>query len=80
MELSAFCLVAVITAAAAESNKNCLPGTWLAEGSEVTFCEAMNVEYDGSLLPDCEAFHVQVNMSSFYHVHEYGEEPRKVHQ
>ena len=53
--------------------ENCLPGTWLPEGSDWTFCAEPGVAYDGSKVPDCSAFHGQVNTTSFFHVHEYGE-------
>ena len=52
---------------------NCLPGTWLPEGSDVTMCNEPGHPYDGSLIPDCQAFHGQVNTTSFFHIHEYGE-------
>merc|ERR1719507_1170756 len=50
---------------------NCLPGTWLPEGSDVTMCNEPGHPYDGSKVPDCSAFHGQVNSTSFFHVHEY---------
>ena len=52
---------------------NCLPGTWLPEGADWTHCSEPGAPYDGSNVPDCSAFHGQVNTTSFYHVHEYGE-------
>ena len=52
---------------------NCLPGTWLPEGADWTHCSEPGAPYDGSKVPDCSAFHGQVNTTSFFHVHEYGE-------
>ena len=60
-------------AAVAQNDENCLPGTWLPEGADWTSCAEPGVEYDGSKVPDCSAFHGQVNTTSFFHVHEYGE-------
>jgi len=54
-------------------DENCLPGTWLAEGADWTSCAEPGAPYDGSKVPDCSAFHGQVNTTSFFHVHEYGE-------
>ena len=51
---------------------NCLAAAWLPEGSQQPFCAEPGFEYDGSLLPDCQAFEGQVNTTSFYHVHEFG--------
>jgi len=50
---------------------NCLPGTWLPEGADWTHCSEPGAPYDGSKVPDCSAFHGQVNTTSFFHVHEY---------
>jgi len=52
-------------------DENCLPGTWLAEGADWTSCAEPGAPYDGSKVPDCSAFHGQVNTTSFFHVHEY---------
>ena len=60
-------------AAFAQNDENCLPGTWLAEGADWTSCAEPGAPYDGSKVPDCSAFHGQVNTTSFFHVHEYGE-------
>ena len=60
-------------AAIAQNDENCLPGTWLPEGADWTSCAEPGVPYDGSKVPDCSAFHGQVNTTSFFHVHEYGE-------
>ena len=60
-------------AAVAQNDENCLPGTWLPEGVDWTSCAEPGVPYDGSKVPDCSAFHGQVNTTSFFHVHEYGE-------
>ena len=60
-------------AAIAQNDENCLPGTWLAEGADWTSCAEPGAPYDGSKVPDCSAFHGQVNTTSFFHVHEYGE-------
>ena len=40
---------------------NCLPGTWLPEGADWTHCSEPGAPYDGSKVPDCSAFHGQVN-------------------
>ena len=58
-------------AAVAQNDENCLPGTWLPEGADWTSCAWPGVQYDGSKVPDCSAFHGQVNTTSFFHVHEY---------
>ena len=58
-------------AAVAQNDENCLPGTWLPEGADWTSCAEPGVGYDGSKVPDCSAFHGQVNTTSFFHVHEY---------
>jgi hypothetical protein len=58
-------------AAIAQNDENCLPGTWLPEGADWTSCAEPGVPYDGSKVPDCSAFHGQVNTTSFFHVHEY---------
>ena len=58
-------------AAIAQNEENCLPGTWLPEGADWTSCAEPGVPYDGSKVPDCSAFHGQVNTTSFFHVHEY---------
>ena len=60
-------------AAIAQNEENCLPGTWLPEDADWTSCAEPGVPYDGSKVPDCSAFHGQVNTTSFFHVHEYGE-------
>jgi hypothetical protein len=65
-------MLAAISQAAGQDHENCLPGKWLAAGSEVTFCGEMPIEYDDSLIPDCAQFHGEVNTTSFFHVHEYG--------
>merc|ERR1712130_1043186 len=52
-------------------DENCLPGTWLPEGADWTHCDEPGAPYDGSKVPDCSAFHGQVNTTSFFHVHEY---------
>ena len=57
--------------AIAQNDENCLPGTWLPEGADWTSCAWPGVQYDGSKVPDCSAFHGQVNTTSFFHVHEY---------
>jgi len=58
-------------AAVAQNDENCLPGTWLPEGADWTSCDEPGAPYDGSKVPDCSAFHGQVNTTSFFHVHEY---------
>ena len=58
-------------AAVAQNDENCLPGTWLPEGADWTSCAQPGAPYDGSKVPDCSAFHGQVNTTSFFHVHEY---------
>jgi len=58
-------------AAVAQNDENCLPGTWLPEGADWTHCDEPGAPYDGSKVPDCSAFHGQVNTTSFFHVHEY---------
>jgi len=58
-------------AAIAQNDENCLPGTWLPEGADWTSCDEPGAPYDGSKVPDCSAFHGQVNTTSFFHVHEY---------
>jgi len=55
----------------AQSDENCLPGTWLPEGADWSSCAEPGAPYDGSKVPDCSAFHGQVNTTSFFHVHEY---------
>ena len=60
-------------AAIAQNDQNCLPGTWLPAGADWTHCDEPGAPYDGSKVPDCSAFHGQVNTTSFFHVHEYGE-------
>ena len=72
----AVALLALLLAAAAVAqpdDANCLPGTWLPEGADWTHCAEPGAPYDGSKVPDCSAFHGQVNTTSFFHVHEYGE-------
>jgi len=70
----AVALLALLLAAAAVAqpdDANCLPGTWLPEGADWTHCAEPGAPYDGSKVPDCSAFHGQVNTTSFFHVHEY---------
>merc|ERR1712088_48961 len=55
----------------AQSDENCLPGTWLPAGADWSSCAEPGAPYDGSKVPDCSAFHGQVNTTSFFHVHEY---------
>ena len=57
----------------AQDDANCLPGTWLPADADWTHCSEPGAPYDGSKVPDCSAFHGQVNTTSFFHVHEYGE-------
>ena len=68
-------LISLLLAAAevAQNEEICLPGTWLPEGADWSFCAVPGLEYDGSKVPDCSAFHGLVNTTSFFHVHEYGE-------
>ena len=71
----ALALLSLLLAAAAvdQNDENCLPGTWLPEGAHWSFCAVPGLTYDGSKVPDCSAFHGQINTTSFFHVHEYGE-------
>ena len=66
-------LLLLVGAAIAQNDQNCLPGTWLPAGADWTHCDEPGAPYDGSKVPDCSAFHGQVNTTSFFHVHEYGE-------
>ena len=72
MVVALFSLLLAV-AATARNEENCLPGTWLPEGADWTACVMPGIPYDGSKVPDCSAFHAQVNTTSFFHVHEYGE-------
>jgi len=71
MAVALLSLLLAGAAVAQMDDKNCLPGTWLAEGADWTSCAEPGAPYDGSKVPDCSAFHGQVNTTSFFHVHEY---------
>ena len=71
--VSALLSLLLAGSATAQNEENCLPGTWLPEGADWTSCAVPGVPYDGSKVPDCSAFHGQINTTSFFHVHEYGE-------
>jgi len=73
MAVALLSLLLAGAAVAQMDDKNCLPGTWLAEGADWTSCSEPGAPYDGSKVPDCSAFQSQVNTTSFFHVHEYGE-------
>lgn len=70
---SVFFVSTLVSSSLGQDDANCLPGTWLPEGSDVRMCDSPGYDYDGSLIPDCDAFHGQVNTTSFFHIHEYGE-------
>jgi len=71
MAVALLSLLLAGAAIAEPSDENCLPGTWLPEGADWTSCAEPGAPYDGSKVPDCSAFHGQVNTTSFFHVHEY---------
>ena len=64
--------LALTSAAGGPDGANCLPGAWLPRGSDVDMCYNPGMDYDGSLVPDCAAFHGPSSNTSFFHVHEYG--------
>merc|ERR1712226_719364 len=68
---SVFFVFTLVSSSRGPDDANCLPGTWLPEGSDVRMCDSPGYDYDGSLIPDCNAFHGQVNTTSFFHIHEY---------
>jgi len=71
MAVALLSLLLAGAAIAGPSDENCLPGTWLPEGADWSSCAEPGAPYDGSKVPDCSAFHGQVNTTSFFHVHEY---------
>jgi len=71
MAVALLSLLLAAAAVAQPDDENCLPGTWLPEGADWTHCAEPGAPYDGSKVPDCSAFHGQVNTTSFFHVHEY---------